>query len=145
MSLTESDVAPVVSNRSVRVVQLSWRLLVAVEYLRRLMELGLAGVSKTLQHDLPEDHIVFAAEHRAEDHGHAIRQRSHEHGLVLPVIDDSGLVARFALLLKGKVLLEDRGKAVALDTARLDRQALPVLGQLGQIEQEAHVEVVFSS
>ena len=132
---TESDVASVLANYGLRVVQLGWRVLVAEQDLWRLLESS-SRLAELLHEHFAENNVIFAFECRAEDDGDTVLERAHKQRLVVSVVDDGRLLARLTAFLELEVLLEDGGDAVALQHTSLVSELFPVFGQAGQIEEQ---------
>jgi len=138
----ERDVADVVADAGLRVLQLHRRLSVREEDLR--CRLGRFAALFELLHKYFADHyVVLVLEDGREDYSHSIRSRLHEHRLFVPIVDDSPLLAFGSVLLKLEVLLEDRRETVPLQETRLLDQLFVILRQTLQIEEQRHVIALF--
>ena len=130
---TKCNVASILANHRVRVVQFGRRMLVAEQDLRRLLKFA-SRFAELLQKHFAQYYVVLALKCRAKYHCDPVVQSSHEHCFVVAIIDDGRLVARLSFLLKLKVLLEHGCEAVAFYHARSKCQLFPVVGQFEQVE-----------
>lgn len=92
---TEGDVANIVADARIRILELERRLAVREQDLRRSVRRPTA-LAQLLQEDFAQHDIALVAEHGAENDRHTVGLSLNVHRLLVAVVDHSSLVALLA-------------------------------------------------